>query len=708
MSRRSGAGRDLTPSPGPAARTVLARLAHLACSRPRRIATFGAIAFIAAGVLGGPAPGSFNAERPFDDPGSEAAHARHEIERATGQGAGASVIALVRAPRSSDAVARVARILRANPDIARVDVPPRSGPSPLVSRDGRHVLVAATARASARDSDLAKRVQSAFEGDHAVLLGGPLIAGAQVGEQASSDLARGELLAFPLLALLSLLVFRGIAALLPIAVGGLSVLGTFALLRAINAVVELSPFALNLVIGLGLGLAVDYSLFIVSRFREELGRGADVPEAVRATMATAGRTVLFSAVTVAAAMACLTVFPQRFLVSMGLGGILVTLVAATTTVVFLPALLVLLGRRLGKVQPGPAEDGRWYRLARAVMRRPGTVALVTTVALLTVAASALDIRWSGVDASLLPTGKSARVVSDTVARDFPEADSTPVLLAINAPPGAGKSLNAYAAGLRRIAGVQRVSAPRRLDASTWQLEVHGSATPIAASSQDLVRDIRAQPAPHPVAVGGATADLLDQRAATARTLPLAVSLLVVLTLAVLWLMTGSIVLPVKALLLNLLTTATAAGLLVLGFQDGHLSGPLGFTRPTGIEQTDFLVLVAIVFGLSTDYGVFLLTRIKEARDHGLPDAEAVAVGLQRSGMIVSAAAILLAVALGAFITGQLVFLKQLGVGAAAAVLIDAFAIRALLEPALMRLLGSATWWSPRPLRYLHERLSFAE
>ena len=539
-------------------------------------------------------------------------------------------------------------------------------------------------------------------------LGGSAVAGIEVGNQATRDLATAELLAFPLLAILSLLIFRGVAAALPLAVGGISVLGAFAVLRAINEALALSPFALNLVIGLGLGLAVDYSLLCVSRFREELGRGADVPGAVRTTMATAGRAVAFSATTVAAAMACLTVFPQRFLVSMGLGGAVVALVAAAATMLTLPALLALLGPRLGKVRPRPATGGPWYRLAHAVMRRPVVVALATAAALVVVAAPALGMRWSGIDATILPTSQSARSVNDAIGRDFPGADSSPVTLAVSAPADAAPALGEYAAQLRRVPGARLVSQPRPLGHRTWQIDVHPTAPPAAAVSQRLVAAVRAQPAPFPVAVGGAAADLHDQRAAVARMLPLALGLLVAASVTILWLMTGSILLPVKALVMNLLTTAAAAGILVLVFQDGGLSGPLAFTTPDGIELTIFLVLVAIVFGLSTDYGVFLLARIKEGVDGGLPNDEAVAVGLQRTGGIVTAAAILLAVALGAFITGKMVFLKELGVGAASAVLIDAFAVRALLVPALMRLLGRANWWSPRPLRRLHARLGVAE
>jgi RND superfamily putative drug exporter len=686
---------------GPRAATdVLARLADWSCLRPRRVAVLGGLLFAFVGVIGGPAPGSFSAPNAFDDPGSQATRARDRIERATGEAASPGVVALVRAPRSGAEVARVARTLGTERGIARVSLPPASGRSAAVSRDGRQVLVAATLRAGASESGVVKRLQHAFAGDKAVTLGGSAVAGQQTGSLATSSLAIAELIAFPLLVLLSLVFFRGVAALLPVVIGGFSVLGAFAVLRAINSALSLSPFALNLVIGLGLGLAIDYSLFCVSRFREELGRGADVPLAVRNTMQTAGRTVVFSAVTVAAAMACLTVFPQRFLVSMGLGGLVVALLAGASAVVFLPALLVLMGRRLGKVTPGPEESGYWYRLARVVMRHPGAVAALTAAALLLLATPALGIRWSGIDASVLPTGQSARTVSDAITRDFPGADSTPVILALSAPT--------HAAGLQRIPGVYHVSTPRDLSRDTWEIDIDARGTPITQQSQSVVTAIRARPAPYPVAVGGATADLIDQHAATSRTLPIAIALLIVLTVSVLWLMTNSVVLPVKALLMNLLTTAATAGILVLIFQDGNLTGPLGFTKPEGIEQTDFLVLVAIVFGLSTDYGVFLLGRIKEAHDGGLANADAVAVGLQRTGSIVTAAAILLAVALGAFVTSQLVFLKELGVGAAVAVLIDAFIVRALLVPALMGLLDTANWWSPRPLRRLHQRLGVAE
>ena len=478
--------------------TVLERLANLSCSRPRRVAAGWRAAIRVVGVIGGPAPGSFGASNAFDDPGSQATRAREQIERATGEAASAGVIALVRAPRSSAEVALVARTLRTDPGIARVVASAGLGPSAAVSRDGRQVLVAATLRAGASDDDVVKRLHDAFAGDRAVALGGTAVAGQQTGAQATSSLAIAELIAFPLLALLSVAVFRGVAALLPVAIGGFSVLGAFAVLRAINSVLSLSPFALNLVIGLGLGLAIDYSLFCVSRFREELGRGADVPVAVRRTMQTAGRTVLFSAVTVAAAMACLTVFPQRFLVSMGLGGLVVALVAAAATVVFLPALLVLMGRRLGKVKPGPEGSGRWYRLARAVMRRPGVVAALTAVALLLVAAPSLGIRWSGIDASVLPAGQSARTVSDAIARDFPgrrlhprdtraqRPGRTPARRSTATPPDCS--------GSPACTTSQRRATSSR---DTWEVDIDARGTPITQRSQSA-RDTRSGHTPRPI------------------------------------------------------------------------------------------------------------------------------------------------------------------------------------------------------------------
>jgi len=339
-----------------------------------------------------------------------------------------------------------------------------------------------------------------------------------------------------------------------------------------------------------------------------------------------------------------------------------------------------------------------------VLRRPGLVAVATAAVLLVAAIPTLRTHWTGVDASILPTSQSARVVSDTLTRDFPRVDSTPTVVAVQAPPSRARDVRAYSRRLRDVEGVGAVASPRKLGSGTWAIDVTLRGEAIGSSAQRAVAALRDLPAPFPASVGGDAAAFADQRAAIADRLPLALGILAGGTLLILWLMTGSVILPFKALAMNALTVGAATGLLVLVFQDGRLEGPLGYTSQGGLEQSDFLVLAAIAFALSTDYGVFLLTRIKEARDRGESDHEAVAVGLQRTGGIVSAAAILLAVAIGAFATSKVVFLKEIGIGAVAAVLLDAFLVRALLVPALMGLLGRWNWWSPSPLRRIHARL----
>jgi RND superfamily putative drug exporter len=687
---------------------MLTSLANAACRYPRRLA-LGALAFLLiAGVVGGPTAGLLQARDPFQDPSSESARAKILIQHATGSEPQAGVLALVYAPPSSPAVASAAAAIARVPGVASVATPASSRDPALVSRDGRDAIVAATLRSAPNPDDVVTSIHAALHGRHDVALGGTDVASQQAGDQARSDLAFAELLAFPLLALLCLLIFRGLAALLPVAVGATAVLGTFVVLRLINVGLSLSSFSLNLVIGLGLGLAIDYSLVLVWRFREQLGRGDSPPDALRATLATAGRTVCFSSITVAAAMASLTVFPQRFLISMGIGGAVVALVAAASALLVLPALLILLAGHVGRVVPQPEGTGRWYRLAHGVMRRPALVAGVTTAGLLVVASPALHARWSGIDASILPTSKSARVVSGQLARNFPAQDLNTITIAAMAPRTAGPELAVYEARLRAVPGITTARPAAYLGRGVWELTLGANSDPISTAAQRTVRDVRAVRAPIPVAVGGPAAEFHDQRAAIASSLPVSLALLTVTTLLVLWLMTGSVVLPVKSLVMNALTLAAATGLLVFIFQDGRLTGPLAYTSQGGIEQTDFLVLAALVFALSTDYGVIVLTRIKEARDNGLDEREAVAVGLEHTGRLVTAAAILLAVAIGAFGTSKVIFLKEVGLGTALAVLIDAFIVRTALVPSLMALLGWRNWWSPAPLRRLHDRLAIEE
>jgi RND superfamily putative drug exporter len=667
--------------------------------------------FIAAGVYGGPAAGLLKARNGFVAPSSPSARERQAIERATGAEDGPGVLALVSAPPSSPEVAATARAIAAVPGVAAVTSPPpgaASGSSPLVSRDGRSSLIAVTLRSAPDPNSVVSAITAALGDRRDVVLGGSDVAGKEISAQATKDLGFAELLAFPLLAIIGWLIFRGIAALLPVAVGGVSVLGSFVILRLVDEQLSLSNFALNLVIGLGLGLAVDYSLLLVWRFREELSAGADVPTALATTLRTAGRTIVFSAATVAAAMLTLTLFPQRFLISMGIGGAATALASCAAALLVIPALLVLLAGRIGRVKPPPEGTGRWYRLAQAVMRRPALVAVGTTLVLLVIASPTLQVRWAGVDATDLPTGQSARVLSDVLGREFAAQELNPITIAATAPASAGPRLDAYAARLGAVSGVTGVQAPRYLGSGTWEIRLGAVSDPISTSAQRTIARIRDISAPNRVLVGGTAASFVDQQASIASTLPLALGALVGVTLAILWLMTGSVVLPVKALLMNALTVAAATGLLVFVFQDGRLTGMLDYVGQRGIEQTDFLVLAAIVFALSTDYGVLVMTRIKEARDGGRDNREAIAIGLEHSGRVVTASAVLLAVAIGAFATSNIIFLKEIGLGAVIAVLIDAFVIRTTLVPSLMALLGDWNWWSPRPLRRLHDWMGIDE
>jgi uncharacterized membrane protein YdfJ with MMPL/SSD domain len=680
---------------------VLGRVADIASSHPRRLVTALALVLVLGLVFGASASNTLSAHNAFSNPASQSTHAREAIQAATGADPSAGVLALVAAPADSAQAAHAGAVLRGDHAVARV-----SGPIP--SSDGASALLAATLHAGVDEHTAAEHVKALFASDGAVKLGGATIAGREVGAQATKDLGLAEALAFPLIAILALLFFRGVAALLPLAVGGTSVFVAFAALRAFNVALPLSVFALNLVIGLGLGLAVDYSLFLVSRFREELGAGADTAAAVRTTMTTAGRTVAYSAVTVAIAMSSLVVFPLRFLQSMGVGGAFTALIAAAVALTLLPALFVLLGSRLGHVRPSPPGEGRWYALAHAVLRRPAAVALLTAAVMVAIALPALHTHWSGVDAHVLPASASAHEVEDAVKREFPRVRSTPEFVAVKAPATAGATVRGYAARLARIPGLVQVDAPRYLGRDTWQVEATPAGEAIAPAAQRVIARMRAL-APcsgcSAVEVGGSGAEFTDQRTTIAQSLPYAVAILAAGTLIVLWLMTGSVVLPLMALLMNALTVGAATGLLVLIFQDGRLQSVLDYSSQRGIEQSNYLVLAAIAFALSTDYGVFLLTRIKEAHDRGHSPRESIALGVQRTGRIVTAAAVLLAVAIGAFATSNVVFLKEIGIGAVAAVLLDAFVVRTLLVPALMGLLGRVAWYSPRMLRALHARLA---
>ncbi len=700
---------------------MLTTLSAKLSRRPRRSLLCVLAFVIVAGVIGGPVAGSLRSSGGFVPTNAPSQRATREIQRATGNEATPGILLLLRTPSGAGSASGAAAIARARTRLSHVPGI-ASAVESAVAPDRRSAFMAGTIRASASDSSVASAAQAAFAGRRSVTVGGSAVANAQVSSTITKDLAIAEALAAPLLILLSIVFFRGRAALMPLITGITTVLGTFLLMRGVNQLYGLSIFALNLVIGLGLGLAVDYSLFIVTRFREELAAGRETPAAIAETMRHAGRTVLFSAATVAAALATLTLFPLEFLKSMGLAGAICALVAAAATLTVSPALLGLWGAKL--VRPGDrrAADGRthpgtrWYRLAHAVMRHPGAVALLTAAVMAAAAVPAFGVRWtSSDDPSVIPSGQSARTVSNALTRDFGASSDAPVTVAVSAGRGAGAEVRELAHRVGAIDGVDEAPSTHDLGAGVWTIDAAVRGDPSGPGAQHVVRAIRALHPPLPTEVTGDAAAFLDQQAAIGATLPLAVGLLAALTFLILWLMTGSVVLPLKALVMNALTVGAALSAIVVVYQHGRLTGLLQYTPDGGVEPTDFVVSATVVFALSTDYGVFLLGRIKEARDRRLAgtapgtglaradEREVVATGLAATGRVVTGAAILLAVAIGAFSTSQISFIQQIGVAVAVGVLLDAFVVRSLLVPSLMALLGSLNWWSPAPICRLRER-----
>jgi len=683
-----------------------------------------ALLTVTAGVVGAGVVGSLS-NGGTSDPNAASVIAQQRVVAATGVSSQPGLVLLVRTPgpvlaRGGRAlVARVAREVRSQRAVSRVlSILDVRRPATLLSRDGRATLVLGFFGAGASEraaTAAAQRVARDLRGVRGVSVGGNQLTFSQLEDTISAQLPKVELIAFSILLLLSLVAFRGlVAAALPLIVGAVAVAGSLLIMRALAQVTSLSVYSLNLVTGLGLGLAIDYSLFIVYRYREELARCGHCSEALQRTLGTAGRTVAFSSLTVSVALLSLLVFPQRMLSSMGIAAAVVTVFAATAALIPLGALLALLGPRVNALAParlqrareqaeGTVAGGRWYRLAMRVMGRPGWVAAACAAGLLLVGLPAVHLRLGATDSRVLPPGSSARVVDAAVAGQFAADAVNPVVALVKAPDRAGPALGSYRSQLARLPGVAVAQPPARIASGLWRIDVLAAHPPLSPASQRLVGEIHTVPAPYPVALTGEAASQYDQHLSLRSHMALALTILAVTTLIVLFMMTGSVALAIKSLIMNLLTLSAAFGILVLIFQHGRFQGLLGYTATGSLEQTNMIILFIIAFGLSTDYGVFLLARIKEAHDAGASDKVAVATGLERSGRVVSAAALLFCAAVGSLAASSVVSLKEFGIGAALAVIIDATIVRALLVPALMALLGRANWWAPRPLRLLAAR-----
>jgi RND superfamily putative drug exporter len=703
---------------------MLNALASLAQRRGKRVVILAAILFAVAGGMGG---GVADRLDPYgaDDPSTESVIADDRLEEAGFRDA--SVIVLIEdaspaTPAGKERIEEIEGKVKADPEVNEVVGFLETGNRDFVSADGTKTYLAVSLKPTGDKEiqDAGQRITDDLEDEPGVSVGGFAVASEQVNKQVEEDLRTAELMVFPLLFLLTFLFFRsGVAALLPLMIGALAIVGTFLLLRISSEFGSISIFALNLTTGLGLGLAIDYSLFVVSRYREEIAKTGPGLQAMRVTMASAGRTVLFSSLTVAAALASLIVFPQRFLYSMGMGGALVALLAALIALTVLPAVLALLGTRVNAWSPRflqrraereaeHMEEGFWYRLSQFVRRRPIGIATATAALLIVVGIPFYSLKFTSIDAQVLPEDASARQVNDVLRAEFPPFRDTPIRVVVeDGSPEAVATVQRQLAGAE---GIVAVNPPRQLANGVTVIEAVNDAPDIEARSRNLVKELRVLPDPggSTVLVTGEAANFVDFQGSLEDHLPIAVAIIVVSTLVVLFLMTGSVVLPVKQLLMTVLNLTAVFGILVFIFQDGRLEGLLDYRSQGALEQTMPILLFALAFGLSTDYGVFLLSRIKEARDSGVETSEAVAVGLERTGRIVTAAAILFAVAVGVFATSKIIFIKENFIGVALAVLIDASVIRALLVPSLMELLGEWNWWAPKPLRRLHERFGLSE
>jgi RND superfamily putative drug exporter len=536
----------------------------------------------------------------------------------------------------------------------------------------------------------------------------------------SANIARAETISFPVLLILLVLIFGSVvAAIAPLAIGGLAILGSFAVLRLLTLATTVSVYSVNITTIMGLGLGIDYGLFIVTRFREELRRHpGSVEDAVGRTVATAGRTVLVSGVTVALALSGLMLFKPVFLRSMGYGGVATVVVDVIAALTVLPALLAVLGHRVNalavrkSVRAGASvrseADGGWYRFARAVMRRPVAIASVIVIVLLALGAPFLRISWGGTDASALPATAAARQVQEALTSEFPANSTNPIEAVVTGVTGQA-GLTAYTARVGAIPGVTGVQVIARHGTSV-RLDAGYTPPPDSPQARQIVTSIRAL-APPPrasVLVGGTTAQLVDELSSLGGTLPWMALVTAVATFLLLFLAFGSVVLPVKAIVMNVLSLSATFGVIVWVFQWGHLSGPLGFTATGSIDPTMPILLLAIIFGLSMDYEVFLLSRIRERYDETGDNTAAVAAGLQRTGGLITSLALLLVVVVGLFSASSITFLKLLGVGMIVALIVDASVVRILLVPATMRLLGRANWWAPGPLRRLYARYGISE
>jgi RND superfamily putative drug exporter len=592
----------------------------------------------------------------------------------------------------------------------------------MVSQDHHETFVVVTLRPQGEEAkarayeELQEELKDPAKGVE-LQVGGDVAVSSDVSEYSQKDMERAEMLALPVTLVLLVWVFGGVvAAGLPLLVGAVSILGALTVVRLLTMVTDISVFAVNIIVMLGLGLCIDYALLVVTRYREERAATGDVRHALVRTVSTAGRTVAFSGATVAISLASLLLFPQPFLRSMGLGGIAAVLVAVLSALTVLPALIVVLGHRVDSLRVVRSRQearhrreraGAWHRLAVRVMRRPVVVAGLVVGVLLVMGAPFLGVTFGSVDHRALPDSAPSRIVAERLAADFPSASGHPVNVVVRSDDGSSLDQKAVQRYTRELASLPGVTTATIQDVApdAARVEAHLAYDDQSREARGVVEAVRDLPAPTgaDVLVGGPTAQVDDLLTSLGQTAPRMFAVMMLVTLLFLFLAFGSVVLTVKAVVMNVLSLSASFGLIVLVFQDGHLAGPLGVSATGAVDPTTPLLMLAVVFGLSMDYEVFLLSRIREEWDRTHDNSYAVAAGLQHTGRIITSAAALFVVVIAAFSTSDVLFIKLLGLGMMTAVVIDATLVRVLLVPATMQLLGRANWWAPGPLARFWDR-----
>ena len=690
------------------------KLGHFIVRRRKAVLAGFIVATIAAGVVGSLVFARLEGGG-YSDPNSDSSKAATYLTD-TFNVKDPAIIFVIDAGKSvadPAVVAEVAPIeaeLRNRPGVAKtLSYWSAGGAKQLLSEDGNaaYLFIYGDEADPTLLGDLASDLQKKYDGEFESLriyVGGFSTFNEAINNRISSDLKFAEAISIPLTFLFLLFVFGGlIASAMPVVVGVSAILGAFVILYLISLATGVSIFALNLVTGLGMGLGIDYSLLMVNRFREELHAGKSVEESVAQTVKTAGRTVFFSGITVMISLASLMFFPQMFLKSFGYAGVSVVAVAIIGALIPLPAILGLLGNKIDKfvVRKSaitPKEDGRWAHTARYVMKRPVAVVFLSLLILGTLASPIKDIVFSQVDTRVLPASDKAAIAAQVGLERFPGEQANPIEIII--PNGSAKmvAINNFVSDLANIPGVINIGAPETVGTDIRIAAVH-SMSARSPAAEKMITEIRALNVPEGTLVGGVAADYADSQIGIAKKLPLALLWISIGTLILLFMFTGSIILPIKAVILNLLSLSATLGALSWIFIGDHLTWLVGSFTNTGSIDTSIVILIAVVaFGLSMDYEVFLLSRIKEEHDAGHSNIESVALGLQKSARIITAAAVILSVVFAIFVTSGVTSIKTMGFGVAFAILLDATLVRALLVPALMRLFGERNWWAPKALK----------